>query len=359
MSKVIALLEKDPRLSGWRVSENATASYELFFVHRKLETARATDTLDTQVTVYADHDGKKGDSTFSVTASMTEEEMQEKLDAAVRRAGLVFNEPYELPQGGHEDVELPTNMKEMDPRELAQKIANAVFDADKVPQCSINACEIFLYRNTLRVRNSRGIDKTQRSWHVMIEAIPTFTDSTQSVELYEDYRFTEFDEKKLTAEIAARMAEVRDRAQAKKPETPLNVNVILRPLEIKDLLFELAMDLNYETVYDHSNLHKLEDDLQAGGDGDKLTLTMKAMVPGSERSAAFDRDGAALTDTCLIGSGRKKPQRQPRLHGSASRLHGGSCHAGGTLHRMRFSVRDAAGSVQRLHRRRNSPGVLF
>ena len=72
MSVMQRLLEQNSELSGWRINETARTSYELFFVHRKLETVRATDTVSTSVTVYVDHDGKKGDSVFTVSAAMTE-----------------------------------------------------------------------------------------------------------------------------------------------------------------------------------------------------------------------------------------------------------------------------------------------
>lgn len=303
MSVMQRLLEQNGELSGWRINETARTSYELFFVHRKLETVRATDTVSTSVTVYVDHDGKKGDSSFAVSAAMTEDDMKQKIETAVRRAKLVFNEPYELPEGGKESSELPSNMKDRDPKELGQQVADAVFAADTVPGGSINACEIFLYRDTVRVINSRGIDKTQQKHWVMIEAIPTFTEGTESVELYEDHRFTDFDSAKVTAEIARRMAEARDRFTAKKPAVPMEINVLLRPHEITELLNELADDLNYQSAYMHANLHKIGDDLQENGDGDKLTVIMKAKVPGSEESAFFDTDGAAFTDTRVIRDG--------------------------------------------------------
>ncbi len=303
MSVIQRLLEQNSELSGWRINETARTSYELFFVHRKLETVRATDTVSTNVTVYVDHDGKKGDSSFAVSTAMTENDIKQKIETAVRRAKLVFNEPYELPEGGEETAELPSNMKDQDPKELGKQIADAVFAADTVPGGSINACEIFLYRDNLRVVNSRGVNKTQQKHWVMIEAIPTFTEKEESVELYEDHRFTDFDPAKVTAEIARRMAEARDRFTAKKPQAPLEINVLLRPHEITDLLSELTGDLDYGTVYMHANLHKIGDDLQEGGDGDKLTVTMKAQVPGSEESAFFDMDGAAFTDTCVIRDG--------------------------------------------------------
>ena len=303
MIDIKRLLESNPAVDGWRITEKATASYELFFVHKKLETVRATDTVDTGVTVYVDHDGKKGDSTFAVYQSMTEADIKKKIDAAVRRARLVFNEPYTLPQGGTLEAALPTNMAEEEPKTLACRIADAVFAADTLTGGSINACEIFLYRDTLHVTNSRGVDKTQRMHRVMIEAIPTYTTDKESVELYEDHRFTSFDPARVTAEIAARMQEVKDRSLAVKPQTPMTVHVVLRPQEIRELLCNLADDARYAAVYSHANLHKLGDDLQPGGDGDKLTLTLKGILPGCERSTYFDADGLALRDTCLIRNG--------------------------------------------------------
>lgn len=303
MMNIKTLLEQNAHVDGWRMTEGATQSYELFFVHRKLETVRATDTVSTNVTVYVNHDGATGDSSFPVYRSMTEEDIAGKIESAVNRARLVSNQPYTLPEGGEEYAQLPTNMKDMDMKTLGRQIADAVFAADDMAGGSINACEIFIYRDTTHVMNSRGVDKTQVTHRVMVEAIPTFTTEKESVELYEDYRFTTFDPEKVTAEIAGKMQEVKARAQAVKPVTPMTVNVVLRPQEIRELIGNLAYDLSYSAVYSHSNLHKQGDDLQPAATGDRLTVTMKAMVEGSERSARFDDDGLSLTDTCVIENG--------------------------------------------------------
>ena len=315
MKDIIELLRAEPAIDDFRITETATKSYELFFVHRDLETVRATDTLSADVTVYVDHDGKRGDSTFAVYPSMGEKEMAAKIKSAVERAKLVDNEPYTLPEKGELCAALPTNMENADVQELAAKIADAVYAADDVPGGSINALEIFLYRDTLRVRNSRGVDKRQITHRVMIEAIPTFTDDKESVELYEDHRFTAFEPEKVTAEIAERMKEVRDRAAARPPKTPMQISVLLRPAEIGMIMRELAADLNYASVYAHANLHSIGDDLQEAGTGDKLTLTMRGVIKGSERSAYFDEDGLELTDTVLISEGKVSAYFGSSRHG--------------------------------------------
>ena len=94
---LVDILRAERSISGYRITDSKTESYELFFVHRSLETVRATDTGETSVTVYVEHDGKLGDATFSVYGSMSDEEIKEKIAAAAERAKLVFNEPYELP----------------------------------------------------------------------------------------------------------------------------------------------------------------------------------------------------------------------------------------------------------------------
>ena len=302
MSKVIEILNKTNGLYGYRVIENSVSSYELFFVHKNLETVRSTDSMATYVTVYTEHDGRIGDSAFQVYQSMSDDDIKEKTEQAIARAELVSNEPYELTDKGTLDAALPTNLDKYAPEELGRLIADAVYAADTEPGGSINALEIFIYKDIKHVVNNRGVDKTETKYRVMIEAIPTFTDGKQSVELYEDYRFTIFEPEKLTAEIADKMKEVSERSKAQKPGKELNINVLLRPHEIRSLAAELAHDQNYSSIYMHANLHKQGDNLQEG-DCDKLNITMKAIVAGSERSAYFDDDGAQLYDTEVIKDG--------------------------------------------------------
>ncbi len=302
MKKLKDILDNYIGIDGYRVTEKTVLSYELFFVHRDLETVRSTDTTSTEVTVYVNHGEFEGESAFHVFKSMTEDDIKAKIKSAAARASLVNNKPYELPGKGELTAELPTNLDGYEPKTLGRMIADAVYDADDTEGGSINALEIFIYRDTTRVVNSRGVDKKQTVNRVMIEAIPTFTDEKQSVELYEDYRFTVFDKEKITAEIREKMKEVADRYRAEKPGKELLINVVLRPFETAALCGQLSYDCNYRSIYSHANLHKEGDDLQTG-DGDKINLTMRGVIEGSENSAFFDADGAPLYDKQIIKDG--------------------------------------------------------
>ena len=304
MNELIELLRNNESVNGYKITEKKTHSCELFFVHEKLETVRTTDTTDVTVTVYADHDGARGDSSFALTAATTKTELKEKIDLAVKRARLSFSPPYALPKGGVVPArELPSNLAMEDEKTTAAKIARAAFDAKRPDGGSINALEVFLYTDTVRVINSEGIDKTAIKRHAMVEAIPTYTDENDSVELYDDHYFTLFDEEAFKKEISEKLFEVYERRLAVKPPVPLTVNVLLRPAEIRELLEALIEDRNYATIFAHANLYSVGDDLQKDGAGDKLTLTCRAATPGSVNSAFFDGDGTDLTDVTLIKDG--------------------------------------------------------
>jgi len=303
IERIIDLLKADSGVSDYRINATKTESNELFFVHKDLETVRSTDTTDIKVTVFVAHDGKLGDATFSVYSSYTDEKIRSEIEAAKKKASLSSNQSYELPANESGAWESDSNFKNYDAPELAAMITDAVFSADCYRGGSINALEIFIYKDTITVKNSRGIDKTEIGYRAMVEAIPTWNEG-ESVELYECYNFTEFDKATIIEEIDGKMREVRDRAAASKPESKLNCKVVLAAPELAQLVSELAGELNYGKIYNHSNAFSKGDEIQKSPAGDKLTVTMRGKMKGSVRSAAFDADGVTLKDTCVIEDGK-------------------------------------------------------
>ena len=167
---------------------------------------------------------------------------------------------------------------------------------------SMNALEIFINKYTVTVKNSRGIDKREVKYSVMIEAIPTWNEG-ESVELYEAIRTSEFDYDKIKTEIEAKMREVRDRGRAKAPEAKLSCPVVLPAEELSQLFSELAYALDYSAVYTHQNPFSEGDKIQKAPVGDKITVTMKGQLKGCTASALFDGDGTTLVDTKVIENG--------------------------------------------------------
>ncbi len=303
MKEIIAALEANKKVTDYKINESRKESSEFFFVKGKLETVRATDVKDVTVTVYVDHDGCKGDASFPVYPSTTPADLERLVDEAADKALLIQNEPYTLPENDAGEYTVESNFEGRSLSELAETIAKAVFSADRVENSALNAVEIFVNRHIVRVRNSRGVDKTQTRYTAMVEAIPTYNGEKQSVELYQQLNFSSLDEAALQTEIADKLKAVKARYEAVRPETMPECPVILNKEELEGLFGTLTRQLNYSAVYSKSNLFHKGDAIQKDPAGDKLTLTMLGEAPGCVTGAKFDGDGLSLGSIRLIEDG--------------------------------------------------------
>lgn len=304
MKQITALLDAHKGVSSYKINRNSKESYELFFVKGRLETVRSTDTCDTTVTVYADHGEYKGHAQFVVYPSTTEEELAKKIDEAASKALLINNAMYHLPGKEQGEYEVESNFSAYSPAELAALVANAVFEGNTMADGSLNSVEIFINKHTETVCNSCGLHKTQIRYDAMVEAIPTYNGSKESVELYEDYKFSSFDAEAVRNEIAEKMAEVKARYNAAVPQESLNCGVVLNKLELMQLFWSIAEQLDYASVYSrHSVFHK-GDRIQKAPEADRIGITMQGCVPGCIRSSMFDSDGLMLGSIRLVEDGK-------------------------------------------------------
>lgn len=304
MKTTMELLQNHPQVSDYKINIHNKESYELFFVKGKLETVRRTNTCDKEVMVYVDHEEYKGNSQFFIYPSTTTEQIKALIDEAVNKALLINNKSYTLPCAETGEYEVDSNFKNYAPADLAAMISKAVFDANQVEHASLNSVEVFINKHTETVMNSRGLHKTQVKYGAMVEAIPTYNGEEQSVELYEQYNFGSLNTDELIREIADKMDEVKARHEAVKPEGEINCKVILNTQELEELFWNIAYDLNYSSVYSHSNLFKKGDAIQKAPEGDRIGITMTGEVEGNVHSAKFDSDGMSLGSIRLVEDGK-------------------------------------------------------
>ena len=304
MKTTMELLRNHEKVSGYKINIHKKESMELFFVKGKLETVRRTNTCDKEVTVYVDHGEFKGDSQFFVYPSTTEEQLKTLIDEAVEKALLINNKNYELPAAETGEYTVESNFADETPADLAAAVSKAVFEANTVENASLNSVEVFINKHTETVCNSNGLHKTQVRYDAMVEAIPTYNGESVSVELYEQYNFGSLNLKDLHDEIAGKMAEVKARFEAVKPEETLSGTVILNKQELSNLFFNIASNLNFATVYAHSNLWNKGDAIQKNPEGDTIGITMTGQVEGSTRSSRFDNDGLSLGSVRVVEGGK-------------------------------------------------------
>ena len=302
MKNLIEIINRH-NVSDYKIVEKTTDSYQLFFVHEKLETVRRSVTTERSATIYMDHDGFRGNSSFSVYGSDTDEVLSSKVKKAVSSAMLISDKAYSLPENEKENYQIKSNISEIPFDKLASDIANIVFEAGKTENGGLNAVEIFVNKIDSRVINSRGIDKTQSKYNLEVEAIPTYNSEKESVELYEFYSAGDFNPQALSSLIKEKMEDVKARAVAVKPEK-IDCKVLLHSGELKELFGELVSQLNYSAIYGHTNLHSVGDALQLDSAEDKITITMRGVLEGVAASSYFDGDGTQTVDCKVIEDGK-------------------------------------------------------
>ena len=300
----LELLRADSRVSDYKVNIHQKNSFELFFVKGKLETVRWTNVQEKQVTVYVDHDEFRGESQFLIYPYTTEEDLHGLIDEALAKALLINNKHYTLPENESGEFEIESNFGGCKTSDLAADIAKAVFDADTVENASLNSVEIFINEHVDTIRNSRGVEKTQRRYDAMVESIPTYNGEKQSVELYHQYNFSAFDRDTIMGEVRDMLLAAKARYEAITPDFAINCPVILNKQELAEMFNVIADDLNYASVYSRSNLFKKGDSIQTSPTGDVIGITMAGTVEGNVRSRKFDADGLTLRDIRIVEDGK-------------------------------------------------------
>lgn len=304
MSILIDLLNENKKIDGFKVNTTKTETSELFFVHKKLETVRHTNTSSVKATVYVNHDDFFGQSGFTVYASNTKDEIKEKIEMGYQNALLVNNKPFILPGKEVNEYQSNSNFNNYSLNDLASLISEAVFKADAYDDGGINALEIFVTKKIVTVENSNGLKKTQVLYDTMIEAIPTWNGASESVELYEQYHIASLNLDEITAEIKEKMEEVRARFNAQKPASKIKGNIILESQEINEMIDTIVSNANYGAIYTHQNLYEIGDSVQTSNDCDKLNVTIVGNLDGSVHSSFFDEDGISLDSQEIIKDGK-------------------------------------------------------
>ena len=303
MEKIINLLKRYDSIDDYRIITNNVDSYELFFVHENLETVRSTRTTSLEVTLYIDHDDYRGHSTFSVTPNEEESSLVYKIENAIKMARLINNKKYKLVKGETMNETLKSNFNDYEVSSLGAKMFSLLQECSSKSKGQLNATEIFIYKTTTHLVTSQGMDKKEIRYSSMIETIPTFDTKNDSVEIYTQLNFTSYNEKWLKEQISQALKDVTSRSKAKKIDSYQDVNIILRPQEIEEIIRAYVNELNYGTIYNHYNVLNVNDDIQLNASCDKLTVSVLGQLSNSSSSRLFDMDGITLKKKTLIKNG--------------------------------------------------------
>lgn len=308
MERLIEFLKKYEEISDYRITRINRLSNQLYFVLGKLETTRVVDTTNTSVVICNRHNDKIGSANFSYSDTMTDEELTEQIERTIKQAKLINNENFTLPTGEVYVHELDSNFRAIPLNTLAADLSETIFSCIDEDELSINSLEIFISKTTRQIVNSLGLDKTEVKYTGFYEAIPTYTKenpddvSLSSVELFDEFSFGDYNKEQIINDVKQKLAEVKARYYA-KPMKIEDVPVVLQASELAEIFHNIARETNYEPIYNHQNILEIGDNLQDGGNADKLTIILRGIIPSSASSELFDNNGIEYIDTMIVENG--------------------------------------------------------
>lgn len=305
MIERIKKLLKQQNIDTYQINVLDKESFQLYFVHEKVETIRKVVFTDISVNLFIHKDGKIGGSKFVLYSTSSDEEIKEKIKEASTKALSTLNEPHELVKGDKplEFISEPF-IKGKELKEVAEEIATTIFNTPKSNKnATLNATEIFINKYVNHIVNSNNLDKCETFYTGMIETIPTFNKKDESVEIYAQKNFNTFDKDELTKYIQEQLFEVEARANATKEELPSKLAVVLRSEEIASILRNYQYDLSYSSLYAHANMLKKGDRIQNEDAPNKITLSVCGNIKGCSLSSNFDEDGSEYKDRTIIKDG--------------------------------------------------------
>ena len=308
MKKLIKVLNKAKNISAWKINATETESCELFYVDKRLETNRATDSFDYLVTIYVDKGELRGTATFTYYPFMDEKQIKEKIDEAVFASQFTFNKFFDIPSPSEVKLEdAPTNLNKKSFNMIIKDVQKSIFKADKFKDGYLSATEIFLYKNIITIVNSKGVNLSYTKYFGNIETIPSWKAKDDEVELYNMIEFSSFDPKDITNQIKEVLLLAKARAKAKSlkvKKLPEDISIIIQDEEVEQLFQSFAMDLNYAAKYQRYNHYEIGSSVQGDNiSGTKLNLTMMPNYENAMNSSPVDADGVILKEVELIKDG--------------------------------------------------------
>lgn len=294
LDDVARALEQDGRFCAWQLTESRGRSAQRYQVFSRIESRRLVETRQWDVRVHVPLEGDKlGESSFTLVDPGTP--LAPELDAAFARARLVKNPPWTLP--GPDDAP-PLLVPATDARiveaasEACDEVGGAIERAARESGgVELSASEVFCDFRRVRLRNSRGLDRTREETHAYTEYVLLAKGSgDDELEVYQSRRARTLDELAVAAQVDADVVAVRDGARAVLPSTA-RADVVIADAGVEELFDAFVAHAAGSSRFEGWSRFEPGKPIVEHAGGDLLSIASDATVPGALGSYAFDDVG--------------------------------------------------------------------
>lgn len=298
----------------YSVVERKTETVELFFIKKKLDMRRIENTDEIEIVVFKDmeEEGSKlrGRAQIIANASMTDEEILEKIKAADYSAQFVKNPFFELaPKEVSDEVVAESSLNGMTLSDVADSFVEAVYAEDKDAEAFINNLELFVEEVHVHFISSQGTDVAYVKRNVNGEFVAQCK-APQDVETYQNFRYDELSLDEMKSLVARTLKMTKDRAKATRMPKSGDYDVIISDKYMSTMMSYYLDRANAAYIYPGYFNNKVGDNIQ-GDDvkGDTFSITLGVNEP-------FNNEGVRMEERVLLENGVLKT-----IHGTQRFCH--------------------------------------
>ena len=309
--RLTALLATAPGVADWKLRRRSDRETQLYLVGARQEALRTVAGDRYDVTVYVDHDGKRGSSSATVLPEYPDEWAARVRDA-VFRAKLQSNPPFTLPgRSRYRTVTLVDAAIRDRPDEAARAVADRLLRlVRREAGVRLSSAEVFLTHARTRFANSRGASGEYDETSAELEFVILAGDGVRGTEALAEYGRRRVSDLAVEESVADAARHARDALVAAPPRGAKSAAVIfsgepLRDGTISDFWQPFRFHLSAEAAYRKLSRFAPGRSITSGRlAGEPLRLAADPTLRYGVASAPFDRDGVALRRVSLVDAGK-------------------------------------------------------
>ncbi len=309
LERIVAALRARADIQGWSARMVSSREVQLYAIPDGVEARRATASERYVIQVLRETGGpdtaKRGGGNATLLPG---DDIDAAINAAALMAGLVQNQPYELPMPSPlPDLPLADSKLQTDAEAtLDALLARLRAAAAAHPQVLLTAAELYAEEQNTHLLNSRGIDATQTETTIDMEWVLLCRAGERAAEAFVELRRRRVDDVDIEAEVAARARQAADLLRA---DTPPNYRgaVVLRGSTLATFLNGGVIQTlaSASTKFGKLSRWEIGEPVFHGpASGDPLTVYANRRLPFGVHASRFDDEGQPAQRVELIRAGR-------------------------------------------------------
>ena len=307
INRIKESLMKNNEIYAWEIKSVESKSNQLFLIKDYIEQLRDVDTMSYYVKIYNLHEfnGEKQLGMSLINLQYNEEDIDARIDSALRIARYSNNIPWEVYGGGeyYYDKNSVSDKIVKDGKGLLFEFYDKYRSLEEeIKPARYSSLELFATLNDIEYMNSKGVEVTDRRTTFEIDMVLLSGNENKDMESH-NYRKVVFPEMlDLESEIKKSSKYATDSLNSGLPKSG-KFPVVLMEEPLENLFVPLVFQTSGRAYFQKQSILKINEGIVESPEGDRITVKSNSNVKNGLYTAKFDEDGSPLRDFTVIENG--------------------------------------------------------